>query len=635
MGAAARAAPPSGARSVILGTAGHIDHGKTTLIRALTGVDTDRLPEEKRRGITIELGFAPLELDGIGTVGIVDVPGHEAFVRTMLAGATGIDVALVVVAGDEGIMPQTREHLAILDLLGVSAGIVAITKVDLAEPDWLQLVEDDVRSAIAAGSIRDAAIVRCSATTGQGMEELRTAIARAALRIPARRADEAFRMPIDRAFSVKGTGTVVTGTVWSGSVALDDAVRILPDDRPARVRRIESHGHRHGAAASGTRTAVALGGVDRADISPRGSVLVRAGDAWVARAVLRADVSLLDGAPILGPRTRVRFHLGTADVGARLVATGAPVAAGSVVPVRVMLDERVIARAGDRFVIRAASPPATIGGGVVTDSDPPRRRAKPWPSAGADAGLRLRWILAEAGGRGVAIAALDIRLGTPGGEIRSLAQAGGAVLVGEHLFDGALVPGLAAACARAVDEAHRQRPLDPGVPVQTIRSATTAAPALVDHVLATMVAAGSITIADGIVARAGWSPGASHADSERMELVLAALVAAGRQPPAIDELSTSFGADTLAVLKLLARRGDVVAVAGDRYFAAGAAQELVAVIRSELADGAIRSASELRVATGLTRKYIIPFLEYCDRIGVTVRDGDGRTLGRGEPLRPD
>lgn len=615
---------------MILGTAGHIDHGKTALIRALTGVDTDRLPEEKRRGITIELGFAPLELDGIGTIGIVDVPGHEAFVRTMLAGATGIDLALLVVAGDEGMMPQTREHLAILELLGVSTAVVAITKVDLAEPDWLQLVEDDVRGAMAAGSIRDAAIVRCSAMTGQGLDDLRAAIARAARSVPARRTDDAFRMPIDRAFSVKGTGTVVTGTVWSGSVAIDDAVRILPDDRPARVRGIESHGLRHDAAASGSRTAVALGGVDRADISPRGSVLVRAGDAWVASAVLRADVALLDGAPTLGPRTRVRFHLGTADVGARLVATGAPVAAGSVVPVRVMLDERVVAQAGDRFVIRAASPPATIGGGVVTDPGPPRKRAKPWPSAGADAGRRLQWILAEAGGRGVAIAALDIRVGALRGQIERLAQAAGAVQVGGNLFDGALVPGLAAACTRAVEAAHHERPLDPGVSVQSVRSAATAAPALVDHVLATMVDAGSITIADGIVARAGWSPGASQSDSERMDRVLAALVEAGHQPPSIDELTTLFGSDTLAVLKLLARRGEVVAVTTDRYFAAGAARELVAAIRSELANGAVRSASELRVATGLTRKYIIPFLEYCDRTGVTVRDGDGRTLGRVE-----
>src|SRR6478609_5363706 len=204
-------------RGVILGTAGHIDHGKTTLVRALTGVDTDRLPEEKKRGITIELGFAPLVLPGIGTAGVVDVPGHEAFVRTMLAGATGVDLALLVVAADEGMMPQTREHLAILSLLGVDAGVVALTKSDLVDADWLALVEEDVQSALATTALADAAIVPVSATTGAGLDALKSALATAARLIPTRAADDLFRLPIDRAFTVKGTGTVVTGTVWSGA----------------------------------------------------------------------------------------------------------------------------------------------------------------------------------------------------------------------------------------------------------------------------------------------------------------------------------------------------------------------------------------------------------------------------------
>ncbi|HET7187741.1 MAG TPA: selenocysteine-specific translation elongation factor, partial [Gemmatimonadaceae bacterium] len=209
---------------MILGTAGHIDHGKTTLVRALTGVDTDRLPEEKRRGITIDLGFAPLVLDGVGTLGVVDVPGHEAFVRTMVAGATGIDLALLVVAADEGMMPQTREHLAILSLLGVNAGVVALTKSDLVDADWLALVEEDVQSALAPTPLAGAAIVPVSATTGAGVVALKSALADAARMIPARAADDLFRLPIDRAFTVKGTGTVVTGTVWSGALARDATV---------------------------------------------------------------------------------------------------------------------------------------------------------------------------------------------------------------------------------------------------------------------------------------------------------------------------------------------------------------------------------------------------------------------------
>src|SRR5437016_5967999 len=226
---------------MILGTAGHIDHGKTTLVHALTGVDTDRLPEEKRRGITIELGFAPLHLADVGTIGVVDVPGHEAFVRTMVAGATGIDLALLVVAADEGVMPQTREHLAILRLLGVHAGVVALTKSDLVDADWLALVTEDVREAIAGGPLADAPIIAVSAITGAGVGKLRDAIAERARALPARAADDLFRLPVDRAFTVRGTGTVVTGTVWSGTLARDATLRLFPSGDEVRVRGLQAH----------------------------------------------------------------------------------------------------------------------------------------------------------------------------------------------------------------------------------------------------------------------------------------------------------------------------------------------------------------------------------------------------------
>src|SRR5471030_1251731 len=226
-------------RNLIVGTAGHIDHGKTSLVRALTGVDTDRLPEEKRRGITIELGFAPLEIDEesfSGTLGVVDVPGHDAFVRTMLAGATGVDLALLVIAADEGVMPQTREHLAILTLLGVRGGVVALTKSDLVEGDWLALVTEDVRKLLTGSALDGAEIVPCSATTGDGLAAIRRALAAAAARVPLRNAGDLTRLPLDRAFSVKGTGTVVTGTLWSGALDREDSVKIFPGGLTARVR---------------------------------------------------------------------------------------------------------------------------------------------------------------------------------------------------------------------------------------------------------------------------------------------------------------------------------------------------------------------------------------------------------------
>ncbi|HEX9484698.1 MAG TPA: selenocysteine-specific translation elongation factor, partial [Gemmatimonadaceae bacterium] len=269
---------------MILGTAGHIDHGKTTLVRALTGVDTDRLPEEKRRGITIDLGFAPLTLDGVGQVGVVDVPGHEAFVRTMVAGATGIDFALLVVAGDAGVMPQTREHVAILSLLGVRAGVVAITKSDLADDEWLSLVEEDVDALLASTPLAGAEIVRVSGVTGAGMDALRAALANAATRIAQRPAGDLFRLPVDRAFTVKGTGTVVTGTVWSGTLTRDGSVRLLPSGRVVRVRGLQAHGRAVDEVRAGERAAIALSGVDVADVH-RGAVLVQ-GDAWRASRVL-------------------------------------------------------------------------------------------------------------------------------------------------------------------------------------------------------------------------------------------------------------------------------------------------------------------------------------------------------------
>lgn len=612
---------------MILGTAGHIDHGKTSLVRALTGVDTDRLPEEKKRGITIELGFAPLEIDGVGTLGVVDVPGHEGFVRTMLAGATGIDLGLLVIAADEGIMPQTREHLTILSLLGVSAGVVAITKSDIAEPDWMQLVEEEVDAALAGGPLSGAEIVRCSATTGAGLNELRQAIRRAALGVPARAAADLFRMPLDRAFSVKGTGTVVTGTIWSGSVSAEDALVILPAAQPVRVRGIESHARQVSTATSGSRAAIALGGIDRAEVDPRGSVLVSAAAPWVASHLLRGDVALVEGAPTLGPRTRVRFHLGTADVGARVIAVGRPVVPGETIPVRIALDAAVVARGGDRFVLRSSSPARTIGGGIISDPSPPARRARPWPSAAAPLATLLGWMVQEAAGRGIETASLAVRLGVPPAKVASTVKRTSSVVeIGSRLFAKSVLAEARSAVAAEVELAHRERPLETGVPIQLLRSKVRGAPEVLDHALARMTKADEITISGGVVARRGWSAGGGSAEEARLAKLSTTLLAAGRTPPSVDDLVEEFGADVPALLKLLAQRGEAIQVVSDRYFARSAVSELTVILRSALAGGVERTASELREATGLTRKYLIPFLEYCDRIGLTARMGDARVL---------
>jgi selenocysteine-specific elongation factor len=614
---------------VILGTAGHVDHGKTALVHALTGVDTDRLPEEQRRGITIELGFAPLALEDAGTVGVVDVPGHEAFVRTMLAGATGVDLALLVVAADEGVMPQTREHLAILTLLGVGGGVVALTKSDLVEDEWLELVAADVRALLVGSPLERAAIIPCSARTGAGLTDLRAALAAAARAVPVRNASDLVRLPVDRIFTVRGTGTVVTGTLWSGTLAADSAVRLLPSGQPARVRALETHGAKVERALPGSRVAVALGGIDRTDVQ-RGEVLVCDGDPWFPSRVLRADVALLADAPPLGVRTRVRFHLGTVEVGARVVAAGGRLQAGAttgVVPVRLALDEVVVARTGDRFVLRAASPTVTIGGGVVTDARPPARRAKPWPSANANASTRLEWIVGECGGAGLALHDVPNRLGVAPNDVdATVSRAKAVARVADRLYSRSLREELTKQLTLRVKARHRTNPLEPGLSLQEAREQLKATDELFSDLVRDLVATHVLELRGAVISVAGWKPASAAGDAKELDGLNALLSQAGSQPPSVSELTATFGPRTPTFLRVLEREGRAVAVAPDRYFASAALAELISTLRDQCADGVPRTASQIKDLLGLTRKYLIPLLQYTDRTGVTNRTGDLRTV---------
>ena len=614
---------------MILGTAGHIDHGKTALVKALTGIDTDRLPEEKRRGITIELGFAPLVLDGVGTIGVVDVPGHDAFVRTMLAGSTGIDLAMLVIAADEGVMPQTREHLTILSLLGVRSGVVAITKSDLVDADWIELIDEDVKKLLRGTPLADATIVLCSAASGAGLDALRAALAAAARLVPDRSPADFARLPIDRVFTVKGTGTVVTGTLWSGSFAADDEVRIVPTGNAsytARVRSIESHATAVNQAEPGNRTAVALAGINRSDISS-GSTLVRVGDAWFESRVLRADVTLVHGAKSLGVRTRVRFHLGTAEIGARIVAAGGKVEAGTPVPVRVVLDAPVVARSGDRFVIRAATPTATIGGGVITDAHPPARRAKAWPAPSADAPTRLGWIVSESGTSGVPLSELPVRIGIAPADIAGfVARNKGVVIAGARAFDVSLKDQLSARLLAVIATHHAANPMEAGLPLDHARQLFGQRSELIDQVMAELEAKSKIVVHANILARTGFAAATIEGDADRLEQLAAALEKAGTRPESVDELARVYGPDTLRLLRVLEKQKKAVAVAVDRFFSPAAVRELLNALREGVPDGAQVTASQLRDILGVTRKYLIPFLEYCDRQRISVRTGDLRTF---------
>jgi selenocysteine-specific elongation factor len=613
---------------MILGTAGHVDHGKTALVKALTGVDTDRLVEEKRRGITIDLGFAPLVLPDERVLGVVDVPGHEAFVRNMLAGATGVDLALLVVAADEGVMPQTREHLAILGLLGVKGGVVALTKSDLADAEWLELVTEDVRATLAGTPLAGAAIIRTSVVSGDGLDALRRALAEAARGIPERDAHDLFRLPVDRAFTVRGTGTVVTGTAWSGTLERDATVTLLPSGRTARVRGLESHGRVVERVTPGTRAAVALAGVDVA-AAPRGTVLVTH-PAWRPSPLLLADVALLEDAPAqLGPRTRVRFHLGTTDVGARVVAPGGALARGERRQARIVLDAPVVARAGDRFVLRSASPLHTIGGGVIEDPLPAHRRARPAPTAARSPAERLDRALAASGAAGLSRDSLPVRVGVAPDKARGLVASrdGEVRAIGDRIFPASLASALGARLLDAVRVAHQRAPLEPGAPLQLLRTQLGADALLVDEVVRELAQSGTVAVRGAFVAQPGWEP-APTADQQRVHDAIAReLAEAGQEPPSLEELSARHGSDTSALLRYLERRGDVIQVEPGRYYAAAAVHRLVEKLHSGMAVNREYSPAELRDLLGFSRKYLIPFLEYCDRVGVTERRVNGRVLG--------
>jgi selenocysteine-specific elongation factor len=610
---------------MILGTAGHIDHGKTALVRALTGVDTDRLPEEKRRGITIELGFAPLRLDGVGTLGVVDVPGHEAFVRTMVAGATGVDLALLVVAADEGVMPQTREHLAILRLLGVRSGVVALTKADLVDEDWLALVREDVQAALADGPLANADVVAVSVVSGAGMGELRDALVRAARAVPARRSEDLFRMPVDRAFTIRGTGTVVTGTVWSGSLGRDATLRLFPSGETVRARALHAHGQAVDPIVAGQRAAVALAGVELSRVG-RGAVLV-SGDAWRAASVMRADVALLPGAPAtFGHRSRLRLHLGTSEVGVRVVSLDAPLAPGETRPVRLVVDEPVVARAGDRFVLRGGSPPETVGGGIVTDpAAPPRARALLGVQGAPNAALEH--FLREAGSAGVEVGPLPVRLGVPVSALKDLLDRADAWRVGGLLFATSIRKSVESQLVATLALHHAADPLSTGAPRQWLRTRIRAPEPAVDAVLDDLVRDGRVVAEQGEVRLAEHAAQLTGRQRAIANELTDRLAAAGVEPPSLEELALSMRqpqAELAAICRVLTREGLLVAVEPNRHYAPESVRKLTSRLAAGMLGDADYGPAELREFLGTTRKFLIPFLEFCDREGYTVRDQTGR-----------
>jgi selenocysteine-specific elongation factor len=632
-------------KHVVVGTAGHIDHGKTSLVKALTGIDTDRLPEEKARGITIDLGFAFLEEPGGLTIEIVDVPGHERFVKNMLAGVGGIDLAMLVIAADEGVMPQTREHLAICSLLHIKAGLIALTKADLVEPDWLELVREDVAGAVRDTFLAGAPILPVSAKTGQGLDDLRAALRALAESVPQRGTDQLPRLPIDRVFTVKGFGTVVTGTLAAGALGVDERVEVYPRKTEAKIRGLQTHGHPVTSARAGQRTAVNLQGLERAAIA-RGDVVGLPGT-LVPSLLVDGTLELLKDAPRpLRSRARVRFHVGTSEIMARaLLLDRTELEPGETSFARFRLEAPLVARPGDRFVVRSYSPVVTIGGGTLLDVDPPRFKRK-GPALVAHLTLLqtgnpeavLEEHVRHVGAAGVRLGTLAGRVPFGPAQLRGLLdalQAAGRVIAVDR--DWFIHPDSFARLRSLVVEAlaafHHASPLKPGMSREELRSRAGAADERVfAFLLSSLGVDGTVKTERDKVRLASHEVRLSPEQQRIIDRLEEDFLRAEAAPPSAEEAMGRAGLggdEEHELFQVLVQAGKLVRVKESLFFHARALDtiqtKLVALLRERKEIG----PADIKDLLGISRKYAIPLLEFFDQRRVTARVGERRILRAG------
>jgi selenocysteine-specific elongation factor len=613
-------------RNIIVGTAGHIDHGKTSLVKALTGIDADRLAEEKRRGITIDLGFAHMRLADDLRIGFIDVPGHERFVRNMLAGAAGIDMVLFVVAADESIKPQTREHFQICRMLNIKQGVIAITKADLVDPELLELVQLEIEEFTAGSFLENAPKVAVSATTGQGIAELRSALAAAARAVQEKDATGWARLPIDRAFTMKGFGTVVTGTLIAGTLPAETEVELLPEGRRLRIRGLQVYGEPARRARAGERTAVNLADIEPGEIQ-RGMVLAEPGR-FHAVTKLDCRVDLLDTAKPLKNRAPVHFHIGAAEIEAevRFLDKRPALRGGESAWARLVLAEPVLALPGDRFIIRMFSPVTTIGGGVIADVTGKRYRA------GEDFAARLETLL-----NGSAAARVELLAGEPpfGMEqtaaiartgLREIPATANLERAGAWLIPRNRVTELAALLRAKIAEFHKRNPLLPGIPKAELKAAAMAkaSNAVFEHALSAIAEA----LQEGEVIRLRSHRIVLGNDEQQARgMIESAFANAGLAAPAMSEVLKACPVEPArakSILQMLLKEGRLIRIHPDLVLHATA----LAGLRSQLAGrrGQRFSVPEFKEWTGVSRKYAIPLLEYLDREHITVRQGDFRVI---------
>ena len=629
----------------VLGTAGHVDHGKTSLVKALTGTDTDRLKEEKERGITIELGFASLALPSGPTLGIVDVPGHEKFIKHMVAGAAGIDLVLMVIAADEGIMPQTKEHLQICSLLGITTGLVALTKIDLVEPDWLELVRSEIADYLKGTFLDGAPVVPVSAVSGTGVRELLACLDETVTRLREKTDDGIFRLPIDRIFTMKGFGTVVTGTLISDRIKVGEDIQILPENISARIRGIQVHNAPVEEAFSGQRTAINLQGIEKSTLE-RGNVLVRPQTVWPAQRLdvfveyLEANIRKLKN------RALVRLHTGTTEIMTRIVLIEADeLSPGEKTFAQLNLAAEDVVVAGDHFVLRSYSPVTTIGGGIILDPQPGKHKRKNQKVLDAlrilrDGALpdKILVLLDRAGFGGINSRALAFRTGVHVKKIREtlekLFSSRQAILLASEdttALSARLYMQLEELIMNALAAYHQNNPLKTGISKEELKAA------LADTVSAklfNMVLAGlgkkEVIISDKESVHLTSHYVQLAVDEDALHQSIAATYAqAGLAPPSLSDVLNHFKdqkAKAQNIVKLMLKDGELIKINEDMCFARAALDKLRDDYKAQLIRDGQATPATFKDLTGLSRKYIIPLMEYFDVSKLTVRVGDHRIL---------
>jgi selenocysteine-specific elongation factor len=635
-------------KQLILGTAGHIDHGKTSLIRRLTGIDTDRLKEEKARGITIELGFAHLTLPNEVRVGIVDVPGHEKFVRHMVAGATGIDMVALVVAADEGIMPQTREHVEICQLLGVKSGLIVLTKVDLVDEEWLELVTEDIIEFAAGTFLEGAPVVTFSAVSGDGADTVIQTIQEIADTVEERQAGSIFRMPLDRVFTMKGFGTVVTGTTISGRLRLGDSVMVYPAELTAKVRGLQVHNDSVEDVGPGLRAAINLQGLERYSVN-RGQVLAPPDtlhpstrmDVWVAY--------LSSNEKPLKNRMQVRFHVGTSEHLGRILLLGAEeLKPGEQGAAQVLLDEPAVCLSGDRFVLRSYSPIRTIAGGEILNPLPTRHKRFHEDVIKALTTLRerdpvssIQVLIDNVGAKGLSATDISGLIDLPAGKIKasmdkilsrqsaiSYDKENGRVISADTFTQ------MADKVKAILTEYHEKFPVRPGLGKEELK---TRVPGLNDSrlwafLLDRLSGAGDLVVDRDVVRLSSHKPNLAEEHKAIEQALIKAYKESGFTPPSLKEVAGVLpgnAAQHKEVLEHLVKQGELVKVKTDLYYHREALDTLWGQAKSTIQKDGELTTPGFKELTGLSRKYLIPVLEWFDISGLTMRVGDKRILRSG------